>query len=169
MRTYHRDKNAHYVHRKMNSDEAYNGRSLTLSIQSGAEDALQQAQEISRVLLDLPGSFSGMLIAHMRRTGVTREKLAKEFMISDTTIKRMRTSERELTLDQVTTVCIGLHIPSEYSFDLIEKAGFGLRNTPKYLIYRSILQTIYMEKIAMIQKLLVKCDCSELKLKEESE
>lgn len=35
----------------------------------------------------------------------------------------MRTSERDLTLDQVIAVCIGLHIPPEYSFDLIEKAG----------------------------------------------
>lgn len=169
VRTYHRDRRTHYVFGQLNSDEAYNGRSLALSLQSGAEDVLQQAQEISRVLLDLPGSFSGTLIAHMKRTGITREKLAEESMMSDTTIKRMRTSERDLTLDQVIAVCIGLHIPPEYSFDLIEKAGFRLRNTPEHLIYRSILQTMYMEKLAMIQKLLAKCGCSELKLKEKNE
>lgn len=169
VRTYHRDRRTHYVFGQLNSDEAYNGRSLALSLQNGAEDALQQAQEISRVLLDIPGSFSGTLIAHMKRTGITREKLAEESMMSDTTIKRMRTSERDLTLDQVIAVCIGLHIPPEYSFDLIEKAGFRLRNTPEHLIYRSILQTMYMEKLAMIQKLLAKCGCSELKLKEKNE
>ena len=169
VRTYHRDRKTHYGFGQLNSDEAYNGRSLALSIQSGAEDVLHQAQEISRVLLDLPGSFSGTLIAHMKRTGITREKLAEESTMSDTTIKHMRTSERDLTLDQVIAVCIGLHIPPEYSFDLIEKAGFRLRNTPEHLIYRSILQTMYMEKLAMIQKLLAKCGCSELKLKEKSE
>ena len=65
--------------------------------------------------------------------------------MSGTMIKRMRTSERDLTLDQVIAVCIGLHIPPEYSFDLIEKAGFRLRNTPEHLIYKSILQTMYMD------------------------
>ena len=90
-------------------------------------------------------------------------------MMSGTMIKRMRTSERDLTLDQVIAVCIGLHIPPEYSFDLIEKAGFRLRNTPEHLIYKSILQTMYMEKLMNIQKLLAKCGCSKLRLKEKSE
>lgn len=94
---------------------------------------------MSKVLLSLPGSFSGTLIAHMKRVGITRDRLAEEAMMSGTMIKRMRTSERDLTLDQVIAVCIGLHIPPEYSFDLIEKAGFRLRNTPEHLIYKSIL------------------------------
>ena len=71
------------------------------------------------------------------------------------------------TLDQVIAVCIGLHIPPEYSFDLIEKAGFRLRNTPEHLVYKSVLQTMYMEKLATIQRLLVKCGFHELKLKEK--
>ena len=169
VRNYIRDKHTHYVFGQLNSDEEYNGRSLALSLQSSAEDALKQAQEMSQVLLNLPGSFSGTLIAHMKRVGITRERLAEEAMMSGTMIKRMRTSERDLTLDQVIAVCIGLHIPPEYSFDLIEKAGFRLRNTPEHLIYKSILQTMYMEKLMNIQKLLAKCGCGELRLREKSE
>jgi len=169
VRNYIRDKRTHYVFGQLNSDEEYNGRSLALSVQNGMEDALRQAQEMSEVLLNLPGSFSGTLVAHMKRIGITREKLAEEAMLSDTTIKRMRTSERDLTLDFVIAVCVGMHIPPEYSFDMIEKAGFRLRNTPEHLIYRSILQTMYMEKLMTIQKLLVKCGCGELRLKEKSE
>ena len=169
VRNYIRDKHTHYVFGQLNSDEEYNGRSLALSLQRSAEDALKQAQEMSQVLLNLPGSFSGTLVAHMKRVGITRERLAEEAMMSGTMIKRMRTSERDLTLDQVIAVCIGLHIPPEYSFDLIEKAGFRLRNTPEHLIYKSILQTMYMEKLMNIQKLLAKCGCSELRLKEKSE
>ena len=169
VRNYIRDKRTHYVFGQLNSDEEYNGRSLALSLQSSAEDALKQAQEMSQVLLNLPGSFSGTLIAHMKRVGITRERLAEEAMMSGTMIKRMRTSERDLTLDQVIAVCIGLHIPPEYSFDLIEKAGFRLRNTPEHLIYKSILQTMYMEKLMNIQKLLAKCGCGELRLREKSE
>ena len=169
VRNYIRDKHSHYVFGQLNSDEEYNGRSLALSLQSSAEDALKQAQEMSQVLLNLPGSFSGTLIAHMKRVGITRERLAEEAMMSGTMIKRMRTSERDLTLDQVIAVCIGLHIPPEYSFDLIEKAGFRLRNTPEHLIYKSILQTMYMEKLMNIQKLLAKCGCGELRLREKSE
>ena len=169
VRNYIRDKRTHYVFGQLNSDEEYNGRSLALSLQRSAEDALKQAQEMSQVLLNLPGSFSGTLIAHMKRVGITRERLAEEAMMSGTMIKRMRTSERDLTLDQVIAVCIGLHIPPEYSFDLIEKAGFRLRNTPEHLIYKSILQTMYMEKLMNIQKLLAKCGCGELRLREKSE
>ena len=169
VRNYIRDKHTHYVFGQLNSDEEYNGRSLALSLQSSAENALKQAQEMSQVLLNLPGSFSGTLIAHMKRVGITRDRLAEEAMMSGTMIKRMRTSERDLTLDQVIAVCIGLHIPPEYSFDLIEKAGFRLRNTPEHLIYKSILQTMYMEKLLNIQKLLAKCGCGELRLKEKSE
>ena len=169
VRNYIRDKHTHYVFGQLNSDEEYNGRSLALSLQSSAEDALKQAQEMSQVLLNLPGSFSGTLVAHMKRVGITRERLAEEAMMSGTMIKRMRTSERDLTLDQVIAVCIGLHIPPEYSFDLIEKAGFRLRNTPEHLIYKSILQTMYMEKLMNIQKLLAKCGCGELRLREKSE
>ena len=145
VRNYIRDKHTHYVFGQLNSDEEYNGRSLALSLQRSAEDALKQAQKMSQVLLNLPGSFSGTLIAHMKRVGITRDRLAEEAMMSGTMIKRMRTSERDLTLDQVIAVCIGLHIPPEYSFDLIEKAGFRLRNTPEHLIYKSILQTMYMD------------------------
>ena len=169
VRNYIRDKHSHYVFGQLNSDEEYNGRSLALSLQSSAENALKQAQEMSQVLLNLPGSFSGTLVAHMKRVGITRERLAEEAMMSGTMIKRMRTSERDLTLDQVIAVCIGLHIPPEYSFDLIEKAGFRLRNTPEHLIYKSILQTMYMEKLMNIQKLLAKCGCGELRLREKSE
>lgn len=133
VRNYIRDKRTHYVFGQLNSDEEYNGRSLALSVQNGTEDAFRQAQEMSEVLLNLPGSFSGTLVAHMKRIGITREKLAEEAMLSDTTIKRMRTSERDLTLDFVIAVCVGLHIPPEYSFDMIEKAGFRLRNTPEHL------------------------------------
>ena len=166
VRTYHRDKQTHYVFGQLNSDEEYNGRSLAYSVENGAKDILKQAREISAVLQELPGSFSGTLKAHMARLNVTRGKLAEESMLSDSTIKRMRTGDRDLQLDYVIAICIGLHLQPEYSFDLIEKAGFRLRSTPEHLIYRSILQTMYREKLSTIQKLLKDSGCSELNLKD---
>ena len=166
VRTYHRDKQTHYVFGQLNSDEEYNGRSLAYSVENGAKDILKQAMEISAVLQELPGSFSGTLKAHMARLNVTRGKLAEESMLSDSTIKRMRTGDRDLQLDYVIAICIGLHLQPEYSFDLIEKAGFRLRSTPEHLIYRSILQTMYREKLSTIQKLLKDSGCSELNLKD---
>ena len=166
VRTYHRDKRTHYVFGQLNSDEEYNGRSLAYSVENGAKDILKQAREISAVLQELPGSFSGTLKAHMARLNVTRGKLAEESMLSDSTIKRMRTGDRDLQLDYVIAICIGLHLQPEYSFDLIEKAGFRLRSTPEHLIYRSILQTMYREKLSTIQKLLKDSGCSELNLKD---
>ena len=50
VRTYHRDKQTHYVFGQLNSDEEYNGRSLAYSVENGAKDILKQAMEISAVL-----------------------------------------------------------------------------------------------------------------------
>ena len=79
VRNYIRDKHTHYVFGQLNSDEEYNGRSLALSIQNGVGDVLKQAQEMSAVLLNLPGSFSGTLVAHMKRIGITRDQQGKRF------------------------------------------------------------------------------------------
>ena len=104
VRTYHRNPQTRYVYGQLNSDKEYNGRSLAISIQSGAENALAQAREMSQILLDSPNSFSGTLKAHMGRKGVTREELAEESMLSVSTVKRMRTVERDYPLDYVMAV-----------------------------------------------------------------
>ncbi len=167
LRSYYRDNGTRYVYGQLNSDEEYNGRGLALSMEHDCENVLMQARAMSEILTALPGSFHGTLKAHMKRLNVTRERLAEEAFLSDSTIKRLRSAEKDdYSFDQVIAVCIGLHLPPEYSLDLIRKSGRILRDTPEHLVYRAILQTMYMNKMQDIQEMLRKCGCRELNLKE---
>ena len=166
VRTYHRDRQTHYVFGQLNSDEAYNGRSLAFSIESGAKNVLMQAKEISEVLLNLPCSFPGTLKAHMERLDVTIELLAERSRLSVSTLNRLRSKQQErYKIDQVAAVCFGLRLQPEYSFDLLRKAGLGSLPTPRILVISGALQCLYKLGIDMVQTSL-KEHGGELKLNE---
>ena len=166
VRTYHRDRQTHYVFGQLNSDEAYNGRSLAFSIESGAKNVLTQAKEISEVLLNLPCSFPGTLKAHMERLDVTIELLAERSRLSVSTLNRLRSKQQErYKIDQVAAVCFGLRLQPEYSFDLLRKAGLGSLPTPRILVISGALQCLYKLGIDMVQTALKEHGC-ELKLNE---
>lgn len=57
VRNYYRDQQTHYVFGQLNSDEAYNGRSLSMSASEQATNLYEQAIKTSRMLLSLPGTF----------------------------------------------------------------------------------------------------------------
>lgn len=166
VRTYHRDRQTHYVFGQLNSDEAYNGRSLAFSIESGEKNVLTQAKEISEVLLNLPCSFPGTLKAHMERLDVTIELLAERSRLSVSTLNRLRSKQQErYKIDQVAAVCFGLRLQPEYSFDLLRKAGLGSLPTPRILVISGALQCLYKLGIDMVQTALKEHGC-ELKLNE---
>ena len=166
VRTYHRDRQTHYVFGQLNSDEAYNGRSLAFSIESGAKNVLTQAKEISEVLLNLPCSFPGTLKAHMERLDVTIELLAERSRLSVSTLNRLRSKQQErYKIDQVAAVCFGLRLQPEYSFDLLRKAGLGSLPTPRILVISGALQCLYKLGIDVVQTALKEHGC-ELKLNE---
>lgn len=167
---YTRDRQNQYNYGQLNSDDEYNERYLTLSLNESSERVMARAQEMSEVLMSLPGSFHGRLKAHMKRCDITIEKLEELAHISERTIKRLRIEERkDYSLDQVIAICLALHLPPEFSLDLIEKAGFVLRKTPEHLIYRVILRTMCMESIDTVQARLRACGCAPLRLGEQGE
>ena len=166
VRTYHRDRQTHYVFGQLNSDEAYNGRSLAFSIESGAKNVLTQAKEISEVLLNLPCSFPGTLKAHMEQLDVTIELLAERSRLSVSTLNRLRNKQQErYKIDQVAAVCFGLRLQPEYSFDLLRKAGLGSLPTPRILVISGALPCLYKTGIDVVQTALKEHGC-ELKLNE---
>ncbi len=57
MRNYYRDQQTHYVFGQLDSDEAYNGRSLSMAASEQATNLYEQAMKTSRTLLSLPGTF----------------------------------------------------------------------------------------------------------------
>ena len=151
----------------LNSDEEYNARSLSLSLPEERRSALSCARAMSRLLLELPGSFSGTLRAHMTRQGMTIERLSEKTGISVRSINRLRNEERaSYALEQVILIALALHLPPEFSLDLIEKAGLRLRSWPEELIYGAVLRTMYKEPLDAIQEALHECGGPELKIRE---
>ena len=164
---YIRAARARYVFGRLNSDEEYNARSLSLSLPEERRSALSCARAMSRLLLELPGSFSGTLRAHMTRQGMTIERLSEKTGISVRSINRLRNEERaSYALEQVILIALALHLPPEFSLDLIEKAGLRLRSRPEDLIYGAVLRTMYKEPLDAIQEALHECGGPELKIRE---
>ena len=63
-------------------------------------------------------------------------------------------------------IALALHLPPEFSMDLIEKAGLRLRSRPEDLIYGAVLRTMYKEPLDAIQEALHECGGPELKIRE---
>lgn len=169
VRSYYRDNRTRYVYGQLNSDEEYNGRSISLSMQSGSEDILLQARAMSKLLTELPATFEGTVRAHMKRLHISREKLAEQMSVSESSIRRLREERDDYSLDQIIAVCIGLHLPPEFSADLLKKAGRSLRDTPDHLIYKAILQTMYMKSLGEVQAMLKDYGCRTLNLRSTDE
>ena len=154
-KSYIRDKKTHYVYGQLNSDEDYNGRSLSMAAADKMPKLLQQAAETSKLLLTLPPTFHDAFTKLMDISEVTVEELAEETMMSERSITRYRTEEKqEYAVDTVAVLCVGLHLDPLLSFELMQRAGIFLRNTPEDLVIKAILMGMYMTSVAEISKYL---------------
>ncbi len=108
-----------------------------------------EIERLNSILLDLPGSFSGTLKAHMTRKGYTEELLAEEAKLSVSTIKQYRQKEeKEKTLKTVTAICIGLHLHPWLTEDLLHKARVFPKHTKLDSAYRYLYTFHYKDGIA---------------------
>ena len=165
-RVYHRDKETHYVVGRLNSDDEYNSKSLAFCISNRFDDAIRKAEEIAQLLQDLPNGFGGTLKAHMKRQKISVEKLAEMAHLSVSTIERFRSGKCETyALDKVAAICVALHLPEEYSSDLMRKAGLDNIMTPNALMIRAAVKTLYEMNIDTFTDTLTRAGC-KLKLSE---
>ncbi len=155
MRNYYRDQQTHYVFGQLNSDEAYNGRSLSMSASEQATNLYEQAMKTSRTLLSLPGTFHETFARLMDIGNIRVEQLAEETMMSERSITRYRNEERgDYSADAVAVLCVGMHLDPLFSFDLLQKAGILLRNTPEDLVLKAILMGMHTAPVAEVRKYL---------------
>lgn len=108
-------------------------------------DFTKQTIMLTEILQTLPSTYSGTLRAHIRRSGLTIEKLAEICEISEKTIQRYKSSdENECELSILVALCVGLKLHPILSFDLLSKAGYGsLRSSKKHTAYKLVLLTMY--------------------------
>ena len=125
-------------------------------VDARAESALLVASKhTTDIMNSLPSTFSGKLVAHMDRLGLTNEKLAERALTSARTIQRMRTDEGYgKSHKNVVALCIGLNLNPVLSDDLLSKAGIAFQNTQEHIAYRFVLATHYDSSIIECNRLL---------------
>lgn len=105
-------------------------------------------KELASVLQTLPRIFTTALISLMEWKNKSVEALASDSGVSDRTIRRMRNEESyETTVESIIAICVGLQLPPEVSYALIDISTCSLNNSEKHLTYRFILNSKYTHTI----------------------
>lgn len=156
---------ADYRFGAMNSDEEYNRHYMSFPLMNGKLSNRDKLNVITQTLNELPQSFHEALSYLMKSAHMTIAELEEMAMISNRTISRLRTQERrEYSLDQIIAICIALQLPPWLSREMITKAGFVLRPTQQHQAYKMILDCMFMDTVADVQKFLVEAGCEKLRL-----
>ncbi len=111
----------------------------------------EEAKRISGILSELPSTFSGTLDYHIKRRGYTNEKMEERCYISSRTIQDYRNNRNQNpSLESVLSLCIGLNLHPEFSYDLISKAGYIFKvSSQEHIIYKYLIDHHHMENIDM--------------------
>ncbi|MCD7856408.1 MAG: hypothetical protein LUG55_01115 [Clostridiales bacterium] len=112
------------------------------------ESPLDAANRISAIMDELPTSLGATLVYHMERLKITKEKLEELSNASISTIQRIRSKNcPSVSLQSTIALCVGMSLDPELSEDMVEKAGYRLRNTPEQTMYKIILRNMYMASV----------------------
>ena len=114
----------------------------------GTLPEIERAKKEAEVLNDMPNSFPKALCYVMRLSGFTKEALAYESKVSESTIGRYRTGKvKHYSEKNVVALCVAMHLPPWLSFKLIGKAGFSLAAAREQQAYLMVLICIYMMSV----------------------
>lgn len=114
----------------------------------GTLPEIERAKKEAEVLNDMPNSFPKALCYVMRLSGFTKEALAYESKVSESTIGRYRTGKvKHYSEKNVVALCVAMHLPPWLSFKLIGKAGFSLAATREQQAYSMVLSCMYMRSV----------------------
>ena len=114
----------------------------------GTLSEIERAKKEVEVLNGMPNSFPKALCYVMRLSGFTKEALAFESKVSESTIGRYRTGKvKHYSEKNVVALCVAMHLPPWLSFKLIGKAGFSLAATREQQAYLMVLSCMYMRSV----------------------
>lgn len=115
---------------------------------AGTLPEIERAKKEAEVLNDMPNSFPSAFCYVMRLSGFTKEALAYESKVSESTIGRYRTGKvKHYSEKNVVALCVAMHLPPWLSFALIAKAGFSLAATREQQAYLMVLSCMYMRSV----------------------
>ena len=114
----------------------------------GTLPEIERAKKEAEVLNDMPNSFPKALCYVMKLSGFTKEALAYESKVSESTIGRYRTGKvKHYSEKNVVALCVAMHLPPWLSFELIAKAGFSWAATREQQAYLMVLSCMYMRSV----------------------
>lgn len=115
----------------------------------------ERAEEVNRVLVNMPACFPEALRYVMTRFGFMQEALAFESKVSESTIGRYRNGKvKSFSEKNVVALCVAMHLPPWLSFALIAKAGFSFAATKEQQAHSMILNCMYMRSIDEVNEYL---------------
>lgn len=121
----------------------------------GTLSEIERAKKEAEVLNDMPNSFPKALCYAMKLSGCTKEALAFESKVSETTIGRYRTGKvKHYSEKNIVALCVAMHLPPWLSFSFIEKAGFALAKTEEQQAFMTVLNCMYMKSVDEVDEYL---------------
>ena len=121
----------------------------------GTLPEIERAKKEAEVLNDMPNSFPKALCFVMKLSGFTKEALAYESKVSESTIGRYRTGKvKHYSEKNVVALCVAMHLPPWLSFILVEKAGFRLAATTEQQAFMTVLNCMYMKSVEEVDEYL---------------
>ena len=119
----------------------------------GTLSEIERAKKEAEVLNDMPNSFPKALCYAMKLSGCTKEALAFESKVSESTIGRYRTGKvKHYSEKNIVALCVAMHLPPWLSFSFIEKAGFALAKTEEQQAFMTVLNCMYMKSVTSLDK-----------------
>lgn len=113
-------------------------------------------QEMSKVLQEMPGGFSGSLKYLMNWRKKTVEKLAEECSLDTRTIQRMRNDEDyDTTIESIVAMCVALKLPPMISKPFIDRSSFSIGSGEKAMALQFVLNGCYTKTIYECNALLI--------------
>ncbi len=113
-----------------------------------AKSIAEYNMDILEIVQKLPCTFSGMLNCLQEWRGMSVEKLVEKSELSERTIRRYKKSEPEcVPIETVIQLCIGLQLPPQLSFYLLNVSGNTLMKTEQHMMYYFLLTTCYNDSI----------------------
>ena len=128
------------------------------SVSDNADAILGREIEIQKALQELPAKFGDALVYLMSWIEITVEDLAEKSLLSAKTIQRMRNNpDYPKDIDSVVAMCIGMSLPPELSYALIEKSGYTLRlaQSHSHLMYKFFLEHCYKQSVTECNEMLL--------------
>lgn len=121
----------------------------------GMLSEIKRAKKEAEILNNMPSGFPKALCYVMKLSGFTKEALAYESKVSESTIGRYRTGKvKHYSEKNIVALCVAMHLPPWLSFSFIEKAGFALAKTEEQQAFMTVLNCMYMKSVDEVDEYL---------------